>query len=194
MSHAGLTDKYVKSLLPKEGIKVLDIGHGYGENGLMVRAHTLNRCELWGIEIYEPYHEFQKRLGLYDHLILGNAIETGLPDKTVDYTIASHIIEHLDKGDGYRLLTELERVTVKRIIVVTPKGLVPAEEKDGNIFNMHKSGWEPEDFKDAGYSVHLTSLDINSRAIQVFGRIWYALNGRKWRNPVIVATKDMEVQ
>ena len=194
MSHVGLGDKYLKSLLPRKGVKLLDVGHGYGQIGLMVKAHTMGDCELWGVEIYPPYHEFQKRLGIYDHLILGNALETTLPDKTVDYTIASHVIEHLEKDDGYKLLKEMERVTRRKVIVTTPKGRVPAEEKDGNIFNMHKAGWEAEDFKADGYEVHFASLDLNSRALQAFGMFWYALNGRKWNNPIIIATKDVEGQ
>src|SRR4030042_4108360 len=108
VSHVGLGDKYLKSLLPRKGVKLLDVGHGYGQIGLMVKAHTLGDCELWGVEIYPPYHEFQKRLGIYDHLILGDAVDTGLPYEAVDYRIARHIIQPLEKRDGHSLLTGRE--------------------------------------------------------------------------------------
>ena len=62
-----------------------------------------------GVEIYEPYHNMQKRLGLYEHLYLGDVMDV-LPTLKEKHNviIASHLIEHLEKEQGLMLMDMIE--------------------------------------------------------------------------------------
>jgi ubiquinone/menaquinone biosynthesis C-methylase UbiE len=46
-----------------------------------------------------------------DHVVLESAIFLPFKDKYFDVSFAIEIIEHLKKEDGYKLISEMERVT-----------------------------------------------------------------------------------
>ena len=199
MSHIGTENKLLITLFPEitpETI-VLDIGHGYGSTGLMIRTKiNFNQgwCKLWGLDIYEPYHELQKRLGIYDRLILCDAIDIPLEDKEVDYTIATHVIEHMRKEDGLKLIAELERVTKNRVILSTPNGFTGSGPLDDNEHNNHLSGWRYTDFNKLGYTTRIVARNVNSRLLQLFAKTVFAFRRKEWENEVLVAWKDLETR
>ena len=195
MSHRGISDKLIGTLVPKEGeLKVLDIGHGYGQIGLLIRSIRVlsEPTFIWGNEIYEPYHKMQESLGIYDKQILGDCLDVELPEKFFNISIASHLIEHLDKNNGDLLIQKMENWTKNRIIIVTPKGNVPAEEKDGNKWNEHHSGWTIKDFEALGFRVYQCTRQIHSKAVSIFATLWFKILGKTWNNAILVAVKDLD--
>ncbi len=50
---------------------------------------------------------------------LGDAVKTGLPDKEFDVSVAGELIEHLKNPE--KLITEMIRITKKRVIISTAK-------------------------------------------------------------------------
>jgi ubiquinone/menaquinone biosynthesis C-methylase UbiE len=196
LSHAGTEDKFVKTLFPSdmEGIEVLDIGHGYGETALYIRTRTYKGgwCKLTGIEVFRDYHELQQRMGIYDTLTLGNALEMPYPDKAFNISIGQHVIEHFSKNEGVKMLSETERVTRNRIIICTPHGYTESGPLDDNVHNYHLSGWYPEDFHRLGYKTRIVTKNVNSRLIVAFAKLLFWLKGKRWDNEVLVAWKDLE--
>jgi hypothetical protein len=59
----------------------------------------------------------------------------------------------LAKEDGLKLVRQLEVVASKQIIIVTPVGFAELHAYDGNAWQIHKSGWMPEEFQEIGFRV-----------------------------------------
>jgi hypothetical protein len=77
----------------------------------------------------------------------------GLDIGNIDTAIAVDVIEHLPKGDGFMLLSEMQRMA-KQAVIFTPLGYMPQDGgKDvdpwgyqGQFWQKHRSGWTPDDF------------------------------------------------
>ena len=197
MSHAGTEDKFIKTLFPPnmQNLRVLDVGCGYGETGLYIRTRTYKRgwCHLEGIEIFPEYYDLQMRMGIYDGLHLGDASNMAhIQSNYYDITIAQHVIEHLSKDNGKRLLSEMERVTKDRVIVCTPNGYTESGPLDDNEHNNHLSGWCPGDFVALGYNNKIVTKNVNSRLLQLFAKTVFTIQRKKWDNEVLVAWKDLK--
>lgn len=80
--------------------------------------------------------------------------------RSVDAVYVMDVIEHLEKGDGVRLLKATEQLITQQLVLFTPLGFVPQEHPDGKDawgldgghMQRHKSGWWPEDF-DASWDI-----------------------------------------
>jgi len=195
MSHAGTEDKFLKTLFPEnmQGLKILDVGHGYGETGLYIRTRlNLNQwSHLDGLEIDKPYHDLQNKMNIYDDLYLASALDMPRPDKFYDISIAQHVIEHVSKEDGWGFLSEMERVTKTRVIICTPNGYTESGPLDGNEHNNHLSGWGSEDFESVGYTTKIVTKNVNSRLLVMFAKIVFWIKRKRWDNEVLVAWKDL---
>jgi hypothetical protein len=79
-----------------------------------------------------------------------------LPDQSVDTVVAGDMIEHLEKAEGQRFLSEAQRVARAQIVLFTPLGFHPQNYEgrrdawgmDGGHWQTHRSGWTPEEFGD----------------------------------------------
>jgi len=169
---------------------VLDIGCG-------IRPQTFFQPEL---HIFcEPYSEYLKKLQIrfagHSNVVFleGTAQEIikMIPDQSVDTIFLMDVIEHLEKPEGERLISECERVARRQILIFTPLGFMPQEfgkeEKDawgfgGGCWQAHRSGWTPEDFGSqweiiASKNYHKT--DARGRSLDSpFGAFW-AIKERK---------------
>jgi len=176
-----------------EGKLILDLGHGYGATGLYIRTRTYKRgwCELVGVDPFQEYHDIQKKMGIYDKLYVERGENMHFPDKIFDLSIAQHTIEHVEKEVGYKMLSELERVTNDRVIICTPNGYTESGPLDGNPDNNHLSGWEAKDFKELGYKTRIITKNVNSRLLILFAKLVFFLKGKRWDNEVLVAWKDV---
>lgn len=93
--------------------------------------------------------------------VLSDAVEFLEKAEDDSYDIVSCIdgIEHLKKEDGIKLLTEAKRVAKKKVFIFTPEGYVKNEPKQawgidgGDHYQVHLSGWVPEEFTKHGYTV-----------------------------------------
>ncbi len=195
MSHAGTENKFVKTLFPEnmQDLKILDVGHGYGETGLYIRSRlNLNQwSQLDGLEIDKPYHDLQSKMSIYDGLYLADALDMPIPDKYYDISIAQHVIEHVSKENGLCFLSEMERVTKGLVIICTPHGYTESGPLDDNIHNHHLSGWVPIEFDKLGYEWKVVTKNVNSRLLTLFAEFIFMLKGKNWDNQVIVAWKKL---
>jgi hypothetical protein len=139
---------------------VLDIGCGIQpQNYITPAVHIC--CEPFGDYIEYLQHEIreQKRINLIDRAyIFLNATWSEMtgyfPERSVDTVFLLDVIEHLDKEQGRELLAWVEKIARCQVVIFTPLGFVKQEHPDGKDawgmdggnWQVHKSGWVPEDF------------------------------------------------
>jgi hypothetical protein len=113
----------------------------------------------------EPHDEYLQVLkgnfaGTNTVLIQGSAqkVLRWMPDDSIDSIFMIDFIEHIEKGEGLRLIAECERIARQQIIIFTPLGFMSQDYKPGEVdawslhgtkWQVHKSGWTPEDFDDS---------------------------------------------
>jgi len=148
-------DREAAKLIRKVDV-VLDIGPG-------IRPQVFFRP---GLHIcVEPHREytrflqeqFDKRRDVLILRIDGLSATKILPSQAVDTVFLLDVIVHLPKGDGQRLLQECARVARQQVVVFTPLGFLEQAYEAGEIdawgyhggeWQIHRSGWSPEDFED----------------------------------------------
>jgi hypothetical protein len=140
---------------------ILDVGVGFGKWGHLFREYTdINAAEndppryhkahwqvrIDGIEGHPGYLTDMHRF-LYDEIHVGDACQVlpALPE--YDLVFMGDIIEHLDKGDGRRLLEMALAKARQAVLVSTPKYETHQSELCGNELERHRSLWSAADFK-----------------------------------------------
>jgi hypothetical protein len=116
-----------------------------------------------GIDIFEPSIEKSRAAGIHTEYRKMNVLdlEKEFGPKAFDVVVASDLIEHLEKPDGFKLIEQMEKVAKKKVVIYTPNGFLEQREYDGNKYQVHLSGWEVEEMQKLGYKV-------------------YGINGAKW--------------
>lgn len=126
------------------GDTILDLGCGdkFYSNGLKEKADKIVTIDAWPAT--EPD-------------ILMDVTKAALPfeDKKFDVVLMIDFIEHIDKEEGLGVITEAQRVGHK-VILMTPNFWTdnlkniqnPKTVYYKNQFNLHRSLWTIEDFKD----------------------------------------------
>lgn len=78
--------------------------------------------------------------------------------RSISTVLLTDVIEHFYKHDALKLLESSERIAYDRVIVFTPRGYFPQQgydhyEMNGESYQEHRSGWEPEELEQLGYHV-----------------------------------------
>ncbi|MFA6194134.1 MAG: class I SAM-dependent methyltransferase [Patescibacteria group bacterium] len=128
---------------------LLDLACGY--NSL---AQFLDVKHKVGVEMFEDYLRQSREKGIHDEYFQDNILTIEFPPRSYDLVLASEIIEHLDKADGFTLLDNAERWAKKKVVIATPNGYIKQDSYDDNPLQIHKSGWSIEEFKQRGYRVN----------------------------------------
>jgi hypothetical protein len=144
----------LKKLIDRQGYSLLDVGCGL--------CLPLNfECPVMiGIDAHRPYliNRVNRSANLIPlHMDARNMNLLFLP-KTIDIVLFNDSLEHFHKDEALDLLQHAEQIAVKRVIVFTPRGFFPQDGYDhfhmeGESFQSHRSGWEPEEFVKRGYRV-----------------------------------------
>ncbi|MBU0708379.1 class I SAM-dependent methyltransferase, partial [Patescibacteria group bacterium] len=105
---------------------------------------------------------------IHDEYKIMNALRIGemFAEDSFDCVLASDVIEHLFKDDGLKLISLMEKIARKKVIVFTPNGFLSQDLEIGNRYQAHLSGWNVDEMKSEGYRV----VGING---------WRALRGKK---------------
>lgn len=158
MSHASILDTIVPSEFPNlEHKMVLDCGCGLGIWGYLMRAGCRgSQAYIVGVDILEENLYFCKRYKVYDDLVLADVSQLPFRSNAFEITLASEVIEHLNKKRGIEFLVEIESITRNKLILTTPNGHWP--QKRATDTDSHKSGWGVNDFQKRGYKVHGVGL------------------------------------
>ena len=142
-------------------LNILNVGCG---NGIFMSVlNSKRKHQVTGVDIFPPYLRQAKKTGVYNRLITQDINKLTFPDKSFDIVICNHVIEHLKKNEGLKLLKCFEKIARKKIIVVTPVGFLEQDERDDNKHQRHLSSWFPHDFSKLGYKVIGQRLNIYYR-------------------------------
>ncbi|OKP71441.1 hypothetical protein A3844_22170 [Paenibacillus helianthi] len=151
----------VKDFLPvllehlKFAESILDVGSGTGT--LLERYQA---TVVVGLDIHRPYLLHRKYTAPHIipvHADAGHIDQLFLPCTFTAVTLIDSL-EHFTMSEGKELLRKAEIIAANRVVVFTPRGFFPQEGTDhyhlqGEQFQKHRSGWEPEDFLERGYDV-----------------------------------------
>jgi hypothetical protein len=142
--------EYIQSVISRNNCRTgLDIGCGIFSNLTSLRPQLIST----GIDAFESSIEDAKRNNLHDNYILADIMQHDFHGQKYDVVIASEVIEHFDKWNGYNLIQRMEQLATKLVIITTPNGFLMQGPEFGNPWQRHKSGWFVQDFIGLGYKV-----------------------------------------
>lgn len=141
----------IKRMVGSDFVTILDAGCGTGTQ--MELIDDQRKYNSTGVDIYEPYLKECRRKKIYNKLLKCDIRSMPFKEKSFDVVICFHVVEHLKKKEGYKVIKNLEAIAEKRVILVLPNGSLPQEEYDHNEFQEHKSEWYPKDLQRLGYRV-----------------------------------------
>lgn len=149
-----LGDFYYYKKLEKELFlcnSVLDVGCG---SNSPLRKVKIKKYSV-GVDVFKPSIKISRSKKIHDKYKIGNVnqIDKMFKKNSFDAVIALDLIEHLEKTEAVKLLKKMEKIGRKKIIILTPNGFTKQDEHENNPFQVHKSGWNVEDFKSLGFIV-----------------------------------------
>ncbi len=106
-----------------------------------------------GVELHVPYIRETVKERIHNEYVLADVRAVQFREKCFDCVLASDVIEHLSKEEGYELIRKMKSIARKKIIVTTTNGFIRSEAIDGNPFQIHRSGWNVSELKGLGFKV-----------------------------------------
>lgn len=139
----------IETIKPKS---VLDIGFGRGKYGFLIKEYW-PETRVDGVEIFEPYvTNLQKEI--YGEIFIGNVLEMDLGD--YDLYLLIDIIEHWEKDEAHALINKL--LKKGKVLISTPRRFIPQGWIYENRWEVHKSYWTSNDFKDYKFNIYPSDL------------------------------------
>lgn len=140
-------------ILTKKFQTGLDIGCGDYSLLTPLRAYGFHST---GLDAWQGTVDACKIRNAHDEYLLGNFLEMEF-SKKFDVIILSHVIEHMDRETGMKVLRKIEGLAKYLVYIETPNGFLEQLDMGGNPWQRHLSGWFPHDFESRGYSVYGSS-------------------------------------
>ncbi|HEY0089560.1 MAG TPA: methyltransferase domain-containing protein [Candidatus Lokiarchaeia archaeon] len=150
--HHFITSKHI-FLTPKV---IIDIGCGKGN--IIKSLFNINNLMLThsysiGLDIFIPSLLTARKI--YDDVVRCDVKCLPLRDASGDIVLATQILEHLKKNDGFDLIRDIEKISREIIIISLPVGDNPKQHlEDDNLWQAHLSSWHPDEFKAMGFKVY----------------------------------------
>jgi len=135
--------------------------------GLSLKSKYIPAQIRVGVDIYEEY--FKHIESEVPYVVLKYDIrklrEIFMP-KSFDLVIALDVMEHLEKPESLDVLRQCEEIARKAVVIETPRGYIPTNMDilghGGDVWQTHRSGWEPEEFEKLGYKVLLRDYTMTN--------------------------------
>lgn len=156
--------------LGMQGLKILDLGIGFGMYGALVRNYADRGCPPWGtylmgVEAFHGYRNPCWDLYSYIHVMpIGEYLYKYSGVDRFNCAIMLDVIEHMPKKDGIKHLETLKGMLRPSgtILVATPAVWIEQGNANGNEAERHISLWEPDDFTAAGFNILLDGTPDNT--------------------------------
>lgn len=183
--------------------KVADFGCGFGRWGHIIRSEVDrggNDAFLVGCDVFRPTIGQAKKYSPYDDLVICDVRKPPFKEKAFDITIACEVIEHMEKNEGKKFLSKLEELTREKVIISTPFGLFEQGTIRNNSFEIHKSGWIPQDFLKKGYQTLKCGIGVDMedkanklKIYSMLNRVLYFRSKNTWKGTMLFATKTVDL-
>jgi len=128
---------------------VLDLGCGTSS---VVELASWVRHSV-GVDTHEESINECERRGVHSEYFRGSVFDFDTDASSFEAVIAIDVIEHMDRDGGRALLDKMEYWSSKKVILTTPNGWLPQDEKEDNPLQRHLSAWNMDDFTIRGYTV-----------------------------------------
>jgi len=149
-----------------ESLTVLDLCCGIGD------VMDIPAKSIMAVDIYQPYLDiYQSRRpgGNQISTICGDVLDVvkHIDDNAYDLVVCLDGIEHLFEKRAIELLSHLDRIARKSIIIFTTEGFsfnMPVNTwgiKGGDEYQLHKSGFSKSFFRERGFKVSIVNTHIN---------------------------------
>jgi SAM-dependent methyltransferase len=134
---------------------IFDFGCGDGMLLQAVRRAMKNKRHIYsvGLDIFAPHLRTARARSTHDGYILCDLRRLPLRCKSVDAVLASNVLEHLEKEQGWELIEEMEKVAREKVLIVVPNGFLLRQAFGGNVYEEHKSPWRPVELERRGYVI-----------------------------------------
>lgn len=132
--------------------RVLDVGCG---NNSPV-GHLKKTFYSEGIDIYPKCIQISRKNHYHDSYRIGDVrrLSKFYKNKSFDTLVSIDVIEHLTKSESLKMISQMEKIARKKVIIMTPRGYIDQGAYDGNPYQVHHSGWTTKDLQDLGYKVY----------------------------------------
>jgi len=130
---------------------ILDVGCGDGERIELIDPQV--RYRTVGIDLSGPRLSKAKRRGVYNDCVACDANQPPFIDHSFTTVLCAHTIEHLEKDSGVMLISHLQEMAGRQVIITTPVGYLNVDEFVEDPLMKHKSGYTPKEMRSMGFSV-----------------------------------------
>jgi SAM-dependent methyltransferase len=142
--------------LDREAATMLDVGCGQG--GPIQYIRPRRGVSAVGADIFLPYLRQHLRDGAYEGLVLCDVRRLPFDPGSFDVVFCGEVLEHLEENEGRKLLTSIERIARRQVIITTPVGHCAQHPYDDNEYQAHRSAWTPGALRRLGYRVRGSGL------------------------------------
>ena len=131
---------------------ILDLGCGSSSPLQYVLPSTsVHRV---GVDGFAPAIDASSLNSIHDEYIKDDLLHfASHTNRRFDVVILSDVLEHFAYDDALALLRHSENLANKLIVLITPFGFVPQGSLLSNPWQVHKSGFFPNDFRVRGFKV-----------------------------------------
>ncbi|MBI2034162.1 MAG: class I SAM-dependent methyltransferase [Candidatus Levybacteria bacterium] len=155
----------IKQMIPQwKEMQILDLGSGPCQK---LKDRRFRGVDITCFDIFQPYLSVCQRLGF--KTVHGDARKLNyyFKSKSFDIVLLIDVLEHFTKMEGDKVLSRVEKIARKQIIIWTPVGWYPhdydcvddAWKAFGNLrtqqknkYQQHQSSWHPDDLEKKGYT------------------------------------------
>ncbi len=133
---------------------LLDVGCAQGNitRKLIDLGPKLQDAYLVGVDIWPPY--LVEASKVYHDVVRCDVRKLPFRSSSFDIVIATDIVEHVEKTEGYAMLEAVEHLAMRQVFLYTTVGYNAKENlEDNNPWQAHRSGWRANEFRRRGYKV-----------------------------------------
>lgn len=146
-----LANELQKIIFP-ECRTLLDVGCG---DNSVVQFFNQKLEKTVGIDLFKETVRRSKEKGIHNEYIKGDVLDIDkfFKPKSFDCVITIDVIEHLDKKEAIKVINKMEKIARKHVVIQTTNGYLKQDMVEGNIYQIHKCGFEVDEFRKLGYKV-----------------------------------------
>lgn len=139
---------YLKDKISECG-SLLDIGCGKDSpvKCFIERGYSV------GLDIFKPSILKSKEAKIHDDYVLASINHLCFKPKSFQTVVLIDVLEHFTKGDGCRVINQMEGLATEKIVIFTPNGFLKQQEYEGNVQQVHLFGWTVRELENLGFSV-----------------------------------------